>query len=64
MSLKSIVILIVVVLLIFIAVFEWFLCIALSRSERRMEKSQDHGDEQEDFSKGMSEKECEKNQDG
>ena len=43
MSLKSIVILIVVVLLIFIAVFEWFLCVALSRSEQRMEKRHDYG---------------------
>lgn len=65
MSLKHIILLALVVFIVIIAVLNWLLCIALSRSERRREKRQDSEDfGQEELSESfMEEEKTEKSED-
>ena len=60
MSLRSIVILVAIVLFVAIAVFEWFLCIALSRNERRMEKNSENREKKDTFKRTAENKNAEK----
>lgn len=65
MSLKHIILLALVVFIVIIAVLDWLLCIARSRSERRREKRQDSEDfGQEELSESfMEEEKTEKSED-